>query len=455
MRSFLLKSVYFVGIGGSGMCGLASIAISKGYVVYGSDASKSKKTDDLVSRGAKIYIGHSESNIFGKDIDVLVYSGAISDDNPELVFAKKQRINCISRSKFLGTILSEFENSLAVAGSHGKSTTTAMVTSILMDSGKDPTSIIGAEFSKIDGNSLLGNSDIAVCEACEFLDSFLDLNTKFGVILNIDDDHLDYFKTLENEKRSFFKFASKCKKIVINKDDNNSFEISKDLKREDVIYYGLSENSDFYAKNIKIDSHGFPNFDVFHKNEKIFDLKLKIPGKHNILNSLASIASCSLFNVDYDIMKKSIEEFSGVDRRFKFVGDVNGIEIFDDYAHHPTEIKSVLETARSMGYNNIWTVFQPHTFSRTYLLLDEFAAALSLSDHLILTNILPVREKNIYGITSAELAKKIKNSIIIDDFNEISDYLKKNVKSGDIILNMGAGTISECADIIYQRLLQQ
>ena len=449
-----VKSIYFVGIGGSGMYALASLAICKGYTVFGSDKVRCKKTDDLISKGAKIYFEHSESNINNNKIDVLVYSGAIGGDNPEIVAAKHNTVPCISRSKFLGMVASNFKNSVAVAGSHGKSTTTAIITSVLIDAGKDPTSVIGAYLSKIGGNSVLGKSDIMVCEACEFLDGFLDLDPRIGIILNIDNDHLDYFKNLNNEKQSFFKFAKKCQSLIVNRDDLNSFEISNKLDGANVICYGLSENSDFYAKDIEIDSNGCAKFNVFHSSNKIFDLHLKIPGVHNVLNALASVAACYLLKVDNLKIKKSIEEFIGIDRRFKFLGNINGVEIFDDFAHHPTEIRSVLNTARSKKCNDIWAVFQPHTFSRTYFLLDEFAESLSIADHVVLTDILPVRETNIYNISSGDLAKKIKGSVIINDFGQIADYLKQNVKPGDVILNIGAGTISECANVICQKFLQ-
>ncbi len=442
-----MSTIYFVGIGGSGMFPLASISIDKGDKVIGSDYFKSDKINRLIDKGAKIYLEHSEKNITD-DIDLVVYSGAIKNNNPEIIAAKEKNIKCISRSKYLSLIMSKFKNSISVAGSHGKTTTTSMITEILLDSNSSPTSIIGGYFSRISGNSILGTSDIAVCEACEYMNSFLDLNSKIGIILNIDNDHLDYFKSIENEENSFLKFANKCEYIIVNKDDINSFDVSKKSFSK-VIYYGIENDSNFMASNVHLENNGCYSFDVIYENKKLFNLKLKVPGKHNIYNSLASIAACFQLNIDFDVIKKSLEEFMGADRRFKFIGSSNGVSFFDDYAHHPTEIDATLRSAKSLKFNDIWLIFQPHTFSRTYFLLDAFVKSLSIADHVILTDILPVRETNIYGISSSDLSSKIANSVVISDFNRISDYIKINVKSGDMVMTMGAGDIYKCMDIIY------
>lgn len=444
------KTIHFVGIGGTGVSALASIAIDRGCKVQGSDASKSKYTDELEKKGCKIYFKHSGENI-SNNINLLVYSGAIKKNNPELIEASRKGIKCMSRSQFLGLITSDFENLIAVSGSHGKTTTTSMLTSIMINAKKSPTAIIGAYFDEIKGNSISGNSDIAICESCEFLDSFLDLNPKIGVILNVDNDHLDYFKNIENEKESFLKFAQKCKVVVINRDNQNAYEISKKLKNQKIIYYGLNQESEFSASDISINS-GYPKFIVNKNGKNILELKLKVPGKHNILNSLASIAVCSLFDVDYNVLKESLENFSGAERRFRFLGKLKGISIFDDYAHHPSEIKAILESAKNMNFNKIWAIFQPHTFSRTYLLMDDFAKSLSLADNLIITDILPVREVNTYGVTSEDLSKKIPGSKVIKNFEDIADYLISNAKSGDMIITIGAGNIYKCAEMIYSRL---
>ena len=445
-----METVYFIGIGGSGMLGLASLTLNKGINVIGSDISGSDKLDELKSKGAKIYSEHSEKNINENNIDLLVYSGAIKSSNPEIIAAKKKGIKCISRSKYLGMFMKNFKNSIAVSGSHGKTTTSSMITNVLVDTNKNPTSIIGAFFPKIKGNSTLGNSDIAVCEACEYLDSFLDLDPKIGVILNIDNDHLDYFKTLENEKKSFHEFAKKCEILVINADDDNSMDITKNLS-SNILTFGIKNNAQFMASDISLDKNGCYKFDLVFNNEKILNISLKIPGKHNIYNALSSVAVCRQFDISFEDIKKSIEDFSGADRRFTFWGSFNNISIFDDFAHHPTEIEATLKSAKQMKFNKIWLVFQPHTFSRTYLLLDDLAKSLSIADKVILTDILPVRETNIYGISSEDLSKKIENSIVIKDFDQIADYLKENVEPGDMILTMGGGDIYKCTDVIYKK----
>ena len=431
-------TIHFVGIGGAGMFALACIALEQGYKISGSDLVNSESLENLSKKGAKIYINHSENNIT-EDTNLLVYSGAIKKDNPEIIKAKKLKIKILSRSQFMGLITKNFKNLIAVSGSHGKTTTTSMITSILIDS------------NKIGGNSRLGSSDIAVCEACEYLNSFLDLSPKIGIILNIDFEHMDYFKNIENEKNSFLKFAEKSEIIIINKDDSNSYEISKKLKSKKIVYYGIKNNSEFMAKNIVFCDNFCYKFDIFFKNQKISNIKLNIFGEHNILNALASFAACYYIGIDFQDIINGIENFKGAKRRFEFLEEINGVKIFDDYAHHPAEIKATLSIAKKMNFNNIWVVFQPHTYSRTYLLFDEFVECLSMADHVIITDILPVREKNIYNIKSEDLAKKIKNSIVIKEFDKIAEFLKKNIKKGDVIMHMGAGDI-KCADIIREKL---
>ena len=440
MSSNTYKRIHFIGIGGSGMFPLASISLSKGAKISGSDSTQSKNTEILSSKGVKIFYEHSSKNI-SDDIDLVVYSGAIKNDNEELIYAKSKNIRIMKRSEFLGFITDNYKL-IAVAGSHGKTTTSSMITQILIDCGCDPTSIIGAYFDKINGNSILGNSDIAVCEACEYLDSFLDLNPYIGIILNVDNDHLDYFKTIENEKNSFLEFAKKCKFVVVNRDNKNAFEISKKLDSEKVKYFSLNDhNATFSAKNISFDENMCASFDLVKNSETKLSIHLKVNGKHNILNAMASFCACDILNMDLVKISAALENFRGASRRFQFIGKFNGVSLFDDYAHHPTEIESVLNTAKKMKYSRVIVVFQPHTFSRTYTLLDEFARVLSICDKVIITDILPIRETNTYRISSEDLAKKIPNAIVMKDFDEISKYLKNIAKSGDIILTIGAGDI--------------
>ena len=434
------ERIHFIGIGGSGMFPLASISLERGLKISGSDSTKSQNTENLSSKGAKIFYEQSSDNI-SDDVDLVVYSGAIKENNPEIVSAKNKNIKIMKRSEFLGYITDDYKL-IAIAGSHGKTTTSSMITQILIDCNYDPTSIIGAYFDKIHGNGVLGHSDIAVCEACEYLDSFLDLNPYIGIILNVDNDHLDYFKTIENEKKSFLKFAEKCKFVVINKDDKNAFEISKSLDNQKVRYFSLNDNeANFSAKNISFDENMCASFDLLKNGNTIKKVNLKVNSRHNILNSLASFCACDILGVNINEIEKSLESFKGANRRFQFIGKFNGVSLFDDYAHHPTEIESTLNTAKKMKYSRVIAVFQPHTFSRTYILLNEFAKALSLCDKVIITDILPVRETNTYGISSEDLANKIPNAVVIKDFNKIAEYLKDITKDGDIVLTIGAGNI--------------
>lgn len=442
----MCKKVYFVGIGGSGMFPLACVCHSKGWEVSGYDTSHSNNTDTLSSMGIKVNYSHHEDNI-DDDTDCVVYSSAIKRDNEELIFARDKSIRTMVRSEFLGYITKDYDL-IAVSGSHGKSTTSSMITQILIDCKKDPTAIIGAHFSKIGGNSILGSSKIAICEACEYMDSFLDLNPKLGVILNIDNDHLDYFGNIENEKESFFKFAKKCEFLVVNKDDKNTLEISKKLSDKKIFCFSLEDEANFYAKNISFDENANVSFDLMKNGDKVFNVGLKVKGKHNVLNCLASFCVSEVMGLNINDVKKSVENFYGADRRFQFIGKRMGLSIFDDFAHHPTEIEATLKTAKNMNYKRVIVVFQPHTYSRTFNLMDDFARSLSIADKVIITDILPVREENIYGVRSEDLSSKIPGSIVIGKFEEVSKYLKGVAKEGDMIMTMGGGDIYKCSKMI-------
>ncbi|MCL2312099.1 MAG: UDP-N-acetylmuramate--L-alanine ligase [Firmicutes bacterium] len=445
------KKIHFVGIGGSGMCALASLLFEKGYEISGSDISYSENIRSLNSLGARVFIGHSSKNV-KKDVNLLVYSDAIGPDNPEIKSAKNKKIKTFNRGEFLGLFTSAYKNLIAVSGTHGKTTVSAMLTNVLIDSGKDPTSILGARFHRLRGNSCLGNTELCVCEACEYIDNFLYLGPEIGIILNIDSDHLDYFKTFDNVKKSFKKFAQRCKrKLIVNGDDVNSVSVVEDLKLEKV-FFGSKENLGFCATNIVVDQNGCPKFDVLKNGEKYLDLYLNISGEHNALNSLAALAVCDDFGIDRYVTKNSLENFRGADRRFVFVGKKRGVSIFDDFAHHPTEIEAVLKTAKQMNFTKVWVVFQPHTFSRTSMFLDKFAKSLSIADKVILTDILPVRETNIYGIKSEDLCEKIDGAIVIRKFEDVADYIYKNAKLGDMVITMGGGDIYKCNKIIYKTL---
>lgn len=442
----MYNKIYFIGVGGSGMFPLACICNARGMQVSGYDALRSSNTETLFHMGIRVNYDHHENNI-DNDTDLVVYSSAIKQNDEELAYARNKKIEAMTRSKFLGVITKDY-NLIAIAGSHGKSTVSSMVTQILIDCKKDPTSIIGAYFNKLKGNSILGRSNIAVCEACEYMDSFLDLSPKVGVILNIDNDHLDYFENIAREKKSFFEFAKRCKILVVNKDDKNSLEVSKKLTDKKIIYFSLNDKANFHAKNIMFDQEANVSFDLMKNGEKITDIKLKVKGVHNVLDCLASICVSEIMGLDISEVKKSIEKFCGVNRRFQFIGKCNGISVFDDYAHHPTEVEATLKTAKSMNYKRVIVIFQPHTFSRTYILMNDFARSFSLADRVILTDILSVREENVYGVKPEDLSAKIPGSEFVGNLEEIPKYIRTIAHEGDMIITMGAGNIYKYSKLI-------
>lgn len=445
-----VKNIHFIGIGGSGIFPIAKVLLDKGFNVSGSDLYQSETVKKAKKAGIKTYIGHKSENLGSTDL--IVFSAAIKDTNPEIREAKLRGIPCVERSVMLGIIMSKYKNSIAVSGTHGKTSTTSMITNILLDAQKSPTSIIGGTMNRIDGNSCIGKSDIIVCEACEYVDSFLQLHPSISIILNVDADHLDYFKTLSGVKKSFKKFAYQTKDfIIVNKDDKNALECVKGSKAK-VIFYGLSKGSDYSADNITLNHSQFPEFDLLHNGNKLANLKLGVPGKHHIHNAIASAVSCLLLGVPIEDIAKSLSQFHGAHRRFEILNNINGITVADDFAHHPTEIKATITTAKNMNFSRVIVVFQPHTFSRTFMFLNEFASALSTADQVVLTDILPVRETNSYNIHSTDLAHKIRNCVYQPTFDEASSFIYENSKPGDLILTMGGGNIYECAHTIISKL---
>lgn len=445
-----VRNIHFIGIGGSGMCPIADILIHKGYNVSGSDNYISDTLQRVIDNGTKVFTEHNAENV--KEAELVVYSAAIKEDNVERVAATQKGIPCIERSVMLGLLCDEFENTIAVAGTHGKTTTTAMLTQIFTMAQKDPSAVIGGKLPFINGNSCCGNSDTIICEACEYVDSFLQINPAIAVITNVEADHLDYFGTLENVINSFNKFAQKANKlVVINGDDENSVLAAKNVNVP-AITFGESENNTYYAENISEENVAFPSFTLMKTGEKIIDIKLSVPGKYNMLNALAAAAVAHYFNISPEDIAKALHEFTGVHRRFEILGKPNEITVADDFAHHPTEINSVLTAASKMGFKRIIAVFQPHTYSRTATFLDDFATALSIADVTILSEILAVREVNTFNIKSEDLAEKISNCICLQTFEEIADCIEELAKPGDLILTMGGGNVYVCANMILNRL---
>lgn len=448
-----IKNIHMIGIGGSGMFSIAKVLLEKGFNITGSDSSESETTEKVRNLGIKLSIGHYSQNIGTPDL--VVFSAAIKSENPEIQEAHKRNIPCIERSVMLGLIVNKYKTSIAISGTHGKTSTTSIITHVLLDSGKDPTAIIGGTLPRINGNSCTGNSDIIVCEACEYVNSFLELNPSISIVLNVDADHLDYFKDIQGVKSSFAKFVNLTKDLaIVNGDDKNAVEISKGSACRK-LFYGLSEKNDYYAKNITFNNYKYPSFDMFHGETKITHIDLSIPGKHNIYNSLAAAVACIEAGVSADKISNSIKTFKGVHRRFEILEQINKITIADDFAHHPTEIKATLSAAKEMNFKRVIVVFQPHTFSRTFTFLNEFAETLSLADKVILTDILPVRETNTFNIHSEDLAKKIKNCVCVNTFLEAAELISKIASPEDLVLTMGGGNIYQCADMIISKLKNQ
>lgn len=451
---FILKKlnanshVHFIGIGGISMSALAHILISKGIKVTGSDWTETNITKMLENDGAKISIGQNcAENI--KNPDLVVYTAAVANDNPELCEAKKRGIETLERADFLGELMKDFNIPVSISGTHGKTTTTSMLSCVLLEADEDPTILVGGELNSIGGNYHIGKDKYLVFEGCEYVDSFLKFNPYAALILNIEADHLDYFKDLEHIKCSFNKFIKKIPEkgfVVVNYDDENVKDSLKDVNCE-IISYG--KNAEYSYKNISFDKDGHGIFDIYKDEQKLANIHLNVGGKHNISNATAVFAASHKLGIKIESIVKGIENFNGTKRRFEYKGTINGAKVYDDYAHHPTEITATYDTASKMNHNKTWVVFQPHTYSRTKALLDDFVVALSKFDNVIITDIYAAREKNTIGITSEAISEKIENARYISDFSEISEHLKSNVKPDDIVITMGAGTITNLSKFLF------
>lgn len=447
-----IKRIHFIGIGGSGMCPLAEILHTEGFELSGSDANESDTLARIKAHNIPVFMGHKAENIEGAEL--VVYTAAVKADNPELIAAKEKGIPCLERSIMLGIVTRRYNRSIAVAGTHGKTSTTAMISQILIGSGFDPSAIIGGKLNYIGGNSYVGQSDIIVCEACEYVDTFLQLTPYVSVILNIDADHLDYFKTFDNIKKSFHKFANQTTKaLVFCGDDEACVETLSDIPL-DKITFGFGENNDYRAENIV--SQGMnQSFDLVYKGELLTRVSLIVPGKHNIANALAAAATAHYMGATADEIAENLQKFSGVHRRFEVLGTPCGVTVADDFAHHPTELSAVLNSAMNMGFKRVRAIFQPHTYSRTAILLDDFAQALSIPHEVIISEILAVREVNTYNIESRDLGNKIPTAKCIDTFEEITEYIKETAEEGDLVLTMGGGNVYMCANMILKALKEK
>lgn len=446
-----LNLVHFIGIGGTSMSGLALILKNKGVSITGSDMKSSSYTEKLTKNGVKVYIGHDEKNI-SNNCDLVVYSAAINRNNPEMIRAKELNIPLMERSDFLGALTRDFKKTIAVSGTHGKTTTSSLISSLLYNGNLDPTVSIGGSIDTIGGNYRVGDSEFFVTEACEYVDSFLKSQHYMGIILNVEEDHLDFFKDIEHIKKSFHNFANIIPKegvLIANGDSKDVRDILKNLECN-IISFGLKPKNDWQALNIIYDTLGKPSFDLYNKGSYFGHFKLNIPGEHNVLNAMASIICANYFGINTDVMEQTFDNFNGAHRRFEFRGEVNNIRVYEDYAHHPTELKVTVQACTNYDYNKLWVVFQAHTYSRTYYFFDEFVNSFEGADYVIINDIYSDREANSYNIHAEDLAKAVEERLSIptkhiSDFEDIVKYLVENTNKGDFVLVAGSQTINQVA----------
>ena len=440
--------VHLIGIGGISMSGLAEILMKEGFEVSGSDAHLSDLTRHLESLGARVYEGQSAANIDQEPgIDVAVYTAAVHEDNLELAAVRRRGIPVLTRAQLLGEMMRNYREAVAVAGTHGKTTTTSMIADMLLAGKLDPTISVGGILKDIGGNIRVGGSDLFVTEACEYTNSFLSFYPTAEVILNIEEDHLDFFKDLQDIRRSFRKFVGKLPDgglLVMN----SAIEAPQEIiggKACRVVTFGKSADSDFTAENITFDEFARPSYDLVIRGEQAGRIHLGVTGEHNVYNSLAALAVVLELGMDLDSAKAGLKVFGGTDRRFEKKGEIGGVTIIDDYAHHPQEIRATLEAARHYPHRKLWCVFQPHTYTRTKAFLDQFAQELAAADEVIVADIYAARETERLGVSSANLVEKIRargtKAHYIPSFDEIETFILENCVQGDLLITMGAGDI--------------
>lgn len=446
---------HLIGIGGVGVSAIAEILSNRGYVVSGSDLKRNSMTENLEHNGIKIYYSHDASHV--ENVDVVVYTTAVGIDNPELARAIQRGIPCITRADMLGIIMRGFKRSLAISGSHGKTTTTSMISVVLNHSDLDPTLLIGGEVKEIGSNARVGQGDIIVTEACEYKESFLSFKPNISVVLNIEADHLDYFRDLDHIKDSFRKYISDTPEdgiLIINGDDSDCVDVSRSAKCK-MLTFGLSETCDYRATDISFTAEGYPSFSLFYRGKFLYTLTLSVPGNHNIYNALASYAASTYVGIPGDDVIASLSTFKGAVRRFDLLGEINGVKIIDDYAHHPSEIKATLSAAQNVPHKRVLCVFQPHTYSRTHELLHDFSKAFSQADLVVITDIYAAREKNTGLVHAKDLVDRINEfgqpALYISSFEEIAAFLRSTMKSGDLVFTMGAGNINDLGALLLNK----
>ncbi len=428
---------------------LAQILHSRGYFLTGSDNNETETLQAVRDMGIPVFLGQRAENIAGADL--IVHTAAIMDDNPELIAARASDAVVIERSELLGLVTSEFERAVCISGTHGKTTTSAMLTQILIDSGVDISCVIGGKLKSIGGSGRAGKSDVMVCESCEFVDTFLKLFPDIAVILNVDEDHLDYFKTLNNLKASFKKFAGAATKCIIyNGDDENTCDVVAGIDKEK-ISFGWRETNDYSAKVLSAEGL-LTEFEAFYKGESLGVFRLHVPGEHNVLNALAAIASAKYVGAADNGIRLGLDNFFGAIRRFEKIAHLSGITVVDDYAHHPAEVSVTLRAAKKLGFKRVIAVHQPFTYSRTAMLMDDFANALSIADLCVLTEIMGSREKNTYNVHASDLQAKISGCVLTPTFEECVNYLLDEAKEGDLVITLGCGDVYKVAKAFAKKL---
>lgn len=440
------EAIHFIGIGGISMSGLAEILIDEGFHISGSDSRESELTKHLEAKGAKVSYGQRAENITD-GIAAVVYTAAVHPDNPEYIQAKDKKIPMLSRAELLGQMMKNYNNSVAVSGTHGKTTTTSMITEILLAADADPTISVGGILNSIGGNIRVGSPKLFVTEACEYTNSFLSFFPTMELILNIEEDHLDFFKDLQDIRHSFRMFAEKLPGnglLIINNDIENREELTDGLSCR-IATFGKREDSNYQAEHICFDQFARAAYKLKLDGKFVDTISLGVPGEHNVYNSLAAIAAAVELGISMEDIKKGLKRFSGTNRRFEKKGEISGVTIIDDYAHHPQEIRATLETAKQYPHNRLWVVFQPHTYTRTKVFLDEFAEALSIADVVILADIYAARETDHLGVSSGDIAERIikkgGNVHYIPTFDEIERFILENCIHGDLLITMGAGDV--------------
>ena len=447
--------VHFIGIGGISMSGLAEILLQENFTISGSDSKESPLTLHLINNGATVFYGQKASNIID-GIDVVVYTAAIHEDNPEFMEAKRQGLPMLSRAELLGQLMKNYEMPIAISGTHGKTTTTSMMSHILLDGELDPTISVGGILKAIGGNIRVGKSGYFITEACEYTNSFLHFFPKIGIILNIDADHLDFFKDLDDIRHSFRKFAELLPEdgtLIINGDIENVSSITEGLACKVITFGGGS--ADYSFTDIAHDDHGNTSFTVVKYGQPAEHISLSVGGDHNVYNALSVIAAADLLQVAPEHIQSGLHAFHGTDRRFQYKVEVNGITVIDDYAHHPTEIAATLTTAENYPHKDLWCIFQPHTYTRTKSLFPEFAQALSKAQHLIMADIYAARETDTLGVSSEQLADAAKelgcDAIYLPSFEAIEAFVLENCKEGDLLITMGAGDVVNIGEHLLEK----